>query len=259
MKFSQVDDVVRSIPYTGSRKGKFLYDFVRKHSIRDIIELGFAHGTSTCYMAAALKENGGGRIDTVDLEQSALDPPRVEELSKQLGLCSLINVHREVSSYTWFLKEMIERKSAGGACEPIYDMCFIDGPKDWTNDGAAFFMVDKLLKPGAWVVFDDYSWSYRRQEELFGASYNRGYVFESMSEQEFAEPHVAAIFNLLVRQHPAYSNFQVIDGDLACAQKTAPTRGPNTVVYRSSLTLSYIGFSLLKKIRWKIRQLTRRR
>jgi predicted O-methyltransferase YrrM len=42
--------------------------FIRDHEIRDILELGFRKGISTCYMAATLHELGGGYITTTDLE-----------------------------------------------------------------------------------------------------------------------------------------------------------------------------------------------
>ena len=32
-------------------------------------------------------------------------------------------------------------------------MLLIDGPKHWITDGFAFFLVDKLLKEGGWIVF----------------------------------------------------------------------------------------------------------
>ena len=41
-----------------------------------------------------------------------------------------------------------------------------------------------------------------------------------MSEDEFREPHVRAVFQLLVMQHDAYSGFEIIDDQLAMAQKS---------------------------------------
>ena len=43
---------------------------------------------------------------------------------------------------------------------PIFDFCYIDGTHDWYNDGFAFLLVDKLLKPGGMIIFDDYNWSF---------------------------------------------------------------------------------------------------
>ena len=72
--------------------------------------------------------------------------PTIEELLLETGLARYVNVHREHTGYNWFLQKEIYSRSNNGNCSPIYDFCFIDGAKNWTIDGAAFFLVDKLLK-----------------------------------------------------------------------------------------------------------------
>lgn len=245
MDFRTANTTLGGIPYTGTRKGKFLYELVCDNGIHDIRELGFAHGVATLYMAAAIDETKRGRIDSVDLEDSAIHPPTLEELARKLRLISYLNIHREKSSYTWFLKK-IEEQTEGGVCEPCYDLIFIDGPKDWTVDGAAFFMADKLLRPGGWMMFDDFYWSYRQHEQQSGAVYTRGYVWEHMSEDEFAAPHVEAVFRLLVQQHPAYSHFRVVDDTLGLAQKVEWSDSRATMKVETSLTASYIAFITLR-------------
>ena len=44
------------------------------------MELGFAHGTATNYIAAALDELEEGHITAVDLEKSINEKPNLEEL-----------------------------------------------------------------------------------------------------------------------------------------------------------------------------------
>ena len=58
-----------------------------------------------------------------------------------------MQIVREVNSYNWFLKKQIEAQTKDGICEPCYDFIFIDGAKNWTIDGLAFFLADKLLRP----------------------------------------------------------------------------------------------------------------
>lgn len=241
MQFADVNEILEPIPYTGTRKGKFLYDFVKAKGISSVLELGFAHGASTCYIAAALAEAFNGHIDAVDLIESADFKPTLEELSASMGLSSLISVHREVSSYTWFLKKKIEEQTGNSSGASLYDLVFIDGPKDWTNDGASFFMADKLLRPGGWIIFDDYAWAYRAPGET--REDQQGYVFRRMSPEEFYTPHVEAIFRLLVTQHPSYSNFEVVDDTLAIARKSPNKANTPLVKLKSSVTLSYLAFA----------------
>ena len=210
MQFSTVARRLEGIPYTSAAKGRVFYDFILKHKPRRVLELGFAHGVSSCYFAAALDEFGG-KLDAVDLDVGF--EPSLEELRSALGFENLISIHREKSSYTWFLKKKLEEQFSSGNLHTPYDFCFIDGPKDWTNDGLSFFLVDKLLSDGGIIMFDDYSWTYR----AFGR--NKGYVFENMSEEELAQPQIEAVFRLLVMQHPSYSGFEIIDDNLAIAKK----------------------------------------
>lgn len=44
----------------------FLYSLVKMHKPQQVLELGTGCGVTTCWMAQALKENGSGKITTVD-------------------------------------------------------------------------------------------------------------------------------------------------------------------------------------------------
>lgn len=217
MKFDEVRAVVADTPYLGLDEAEEIYQFVCRWRPDCCLELGHAHGASSLYIAAALHENGAGHLDTVDLETSFNREPNIETLLDRAELSDIVSVYREKNSYTWYLRKLIEAQSSAGMCTPLYDFCFIDGPKNWTIDGLAFFLVDKLLRDKGWILFDDYGWThskhkYREQTD--------GITTRSLSEQEIAEPHVASIFRLLVMQHPEFSNFELQDGWWAWAQKT---------------------------------------
>ena len=172
MKFENIVPELDGIPYTGIDTGRYFYDFFMAHRPQKALELGFGHGVSTCYFAAALDEYGG-TIDAVDRERTLRWDPNLETLIERLGLEAVITPNRVTSSYTWFLKKKIEEQTRDGVCHPVYDFCYIDGPKDWTNDGLAFFLVDKLLLPDGWIIFDDWNWTYRKRNKSVG------YVFPS--------------------------------------------------------------------------------
>ncbi|MEO7540198.1 MAG: class I SAM-dependent methyltransferase, partial [Pyrinomonadaceae bacterium] len=161
MEFSEVQRHVGGIPYINPRNAAKLYDFiVGNENISDVLELGFAHGTASCYIAAALEERGG-TLTSVDLiEAEDMFKPSIEDLLAKTGLSPLVTIKREKTGYNWFLHNEIKASTTGNTCTPQYDLCIIDGPKNWTIDGAAFFMVDKLLKKDGWLIFDDYGWSY---------------------------------------------------------------------------------------------------
>jgi predicted O-methyltransferase YrrM len=225
MDFATVQALLAGVPYIQPGPAERLYEFIRRTGPAECLELGFAHGASSCYIAAALAARGQGHLTTVDLEQSGGREPRIETLLARTGLASYVTVRREPHSYAWFLKKEIVRRSAGGSCQPAYDFCFFDGAKNWTVDGFAFFLVDKLLRPGGWLLFDDYRWSYARREAVTGRSETDGIVHRAMSADQREEPNVELIFRYLVMQHPGYADFRV-EGDWAWARKVGPGAPP---------------------------------
>jgi predicted O-methyltransferase YrrM len=219
MRFEEIRKVVGDIPFMTPERGRIMYDHVRHTKPAHALELGIGHGVSSCYIAAALHENGGGHLTCVDLCDASFKPS-AEELVTHTKLNDFISIQREKSSYTWFLKKLIEQHTTpGGTCEPIFDLCYIDGPKNWTIDGAAFFMVDKLLKEDGWLIFDDYDWTYDTNVEKYADAQADGVSIRSLADDERTQPHVEAIFRLLVAQHPNYGDLKVDGNAWAWAHK----------------------------------------
>jgi len=212
MKFEEIDSIVGGVPYIAKRNARYLYDLILKERSTRILELGIAHGTATCYMAAALQELGRGQITAVDRVE-ALDffRPTAEEQLRKTGLMSYVNIVRMQTGYSWFLHDEIARNTnAQNVCQEVYDLCIIDGPKNWTIDGGAFFLVDKLLKSNAWLVFDDYNWTYAQSDKTHAAT--DGITHRLLSQVEREVPHIREVFELLVKQHPHYGNLVLLDG-----------------------------------------------
>lgn len=218
MKFETISEHLVGVPFMPEHYGRIIYDFIREYKPANVLELGFAHGKSSNFIAAALHENGKGHLTTVDLQDNPRDPS-IHDLLQRTGLGDHVTVHRETSSYTWFLKKQIENQSNGMGCTPLYDFCFIDGAKNWTIDGAAFFMADKLLKPDGWMLFDDLDYTYRYHEQRTGKHIMDGINFRELGQDEVDQAHIERVFRLLVMQHPAYSNFSIQHGSWAWAQK----------------------------------------
>jgi predicted O-methyltransferase YrrM len=226
MKFEEIHSLVGHVPFISKENARFLYDRILKDKPKNILELGIAHGTATCYMAAACHELGEGFITSVDLlEVKDHFVPSAEEQLEKTGLSQFAQVVRMQTGYTWFLHDEIKRNTTNDVCKEVYDLCIIDGPKNWTIDGAAFFFVDKLLKKNAWLIFDDYDWTYSAAEKK--RSSTDGITHRSLSTEEQETPQIREVFELLVKQHPNYGKLVLLDGgSWALAQKTM---GPQKV------------------------------
>lgn len=186
--------------------------FILDESTFDVLELGFRHGVSTCYIAAALETVGKGHITTVDREIARTHSPQIEELLARAGLSHRCTVHYEPTSYTWTLMRYIQDNT-----DPIFDLAYIDGAHSWFVDGFAFFLVDRLLRDGGWIIFDDMNWSFAKSKSLQNSR-----LLETMPDDERTTPQVRLIFDLLVKRHPGYGNFRE-HGSWGFAQKMSAT------------------------------------
>ena len=249
MKFEAIHALVGSVPFISKSNGRFLYDLILQQRLTNILELGIAHGTATCYMAAALQELGEGSITSVDLiEVKDSFKPSAEQQLASTGLAQFASVVRMQTGYNWFLHDEIAKNTQDNICNEVYDLCIIDGPKNWTMDGAAFFFVDKLLKKNGWLIFDDYSWTYADANSRRDAT--DGITHRSLSTEEQETPHIREIFELLVKQHPNYGALTKLDAsDWVLAQKTMTQSKTYTIVNRESTT-SLLGKVVYKVYRW---------
>ncbi|RQO43948.1 methyltransferase [Variovorax sp. KBW07] len=121
--------------------GVLLYQLARSSNARNIIEFGTSFGLSTLYMAAALRDNGGGgRLISSEFEPSKIAKAR-EHLAEG-GVADLVEI-REGDA----LKTL-----ASGLPESI-DLVLLDGAKALYPDILA--LVESRLRPGALIVADN--------------------------------------------------------------------------------------------------------
>lgn len=157
MKFSEIAARVGGIPHMLPWQGEFVYRLILEDDIEQVLELGVAHGTSALYMAAALHEKGCGKVIAIDRQQALSLNPNIIELSKKTGLDEFIEPVFAHTTYNWELMKLLEQHS-----EPFLDFCYLDGAHNFETDTCAFFLIDRLLKPGGCILFDDVSWSYAK-------------------------------------------------------------------------------------------------
>ena len=199
LEIEKSNEILKDVPGMIFDQAVYMDNFLKKHNLTNLLELGFAHGASSCYMASTLREMGEGHLTTIDLKGAKFRLPNIETLLDKLDLNDLVTPYYENTSYTWRLMKFIEDND-----EPIFDFCYVDGAHDWYNDGFAFFLVDKLLKPGGWIIFDDMFWTFESSPALKNTS-----RVKNMPDDEKLIPHISQVFNLLVKSHPNYCNFEI--------------------------------------------------
>jgi predicted O-methyltransferase YrrM len=205
---------VGKLPYMRLDQGRMFYDFIIANRLHTGLELGFFHGVSTAYLAGAIQDLGSGSLTTIDLTTAQDRQPNIDWVLKVTGLSHLVQTYYEPRSFNWRLMKMLEE----GRHES-FDFCYIDGGHTWYETGFAFCLIERLLKPGGWVVFDDLHYTFRDSK-------NREKTFvKRMTDEEQTTPQVKRVFELLVESDPFFGSFRRL-GRFGFAQKLLSVWAP---------------------------------
>ena len=139
---------MKDIPLAVSREtGALLYMLARSCGARTIVEFGTSLGISTLHLAAALRDNGGGRLITSEFEPSKV--ARARDNLAAGGLIDLVEIREgdALQSLSVDLPETV-------------DLLLLDGAKALYPE--ILSLLESRLRPGAFIVADnaDYSPDY---------------------------------------------------------------------------------------------------
>jgi predicted O-methyltransferase YrrM len=205
-----VDEHFGGLPYMTTRQALSLGALIQREGLSSLLELGIFHGKSTAYMAAVLEAMGRGRLVTIDRVDAEDKNPNVYQVLTKLGLSHRVDVYLEPRSLTWRLMRLIEEHE--NSC---FDFCYFDAGHSWDVTGFAFFLVDRLLKPGGWVVFDDLNWTY---EQMTKPGEPTPDFLSRMPEEELRTAQIGKVWDLLVARSIGYERREVI-GSWGIARK----------------------------------------
>ncbi|MBE7211465.1 MAG: O-methyltransferase [Gluconacetobacter diazotrophicus] len=132
---------LKDFPLAVSREtGGLLYMLARGCRARNVVEFGTSFGLSTLYLAAALRDNGGGRLITSEFEPSKV--ARARENLRAGGLGDLVE-----------FREGDALQTLGRDLPDSVDLLLLDGAKALYAD--ILDRVESRLRPGAFIVADD--------------------------------------------------------------------------------------------------------
>jgi predicted O-methyltransferase YrrM len=120
--------------------GTMLYMLARAIGARSIVEFGTSFGVSTLHLAAALQDNGGGRLISTEFEPSKV--MRARENIATAGLSNLVEI-REGDALVSLAHNLPD----------TIDFVLLDGAKALYPRILA--LVEPRLRAGAFVVADD--------------------------------------------------------------------------------------------------------
>lgn len=140
-EYRQLYGLLKEIPLPVSREtGALLYILTRSTRAQSILEFGTSFGVSTIYLAAALRDNGGGRILTTEFESSKA--ARAGAHLTEAGLLDLVEIREGDALLT--LRYNLP---------PVLDLVLLDGAKALYAD--ILDLIEPHLRPGSIVLADD--------------------------------------------------------------------------------------------------------
>ncbi|MBB2166201.1 O-methyltransferase [Gluconacetobacter sp. 1b LMG 1731] len=132
---------LKDVPLAVSREtGALLYMLARSTGARKIVEFGTSFGISTLHLAAALRDNGGGRLISAEFEPSKIVRARAHLLEG--GLSDLVEIREGDALQTL----------AAGLPDEI-DLLLLDGAKGLYLQ--VLSLVESRLRPGALIIADN--------------------------------------------------------------------------------------------------------
>jgi predicted O-methyltransferase YrrM len=117
-----------------------LYVLGRSMKARSVVEFGTSFGISTLYLAAALKDNGGGRVIGSEFEPSKVKRARANMAAA--GLAELVEI-REGDALETLARDLPDS----------IDLVLLDGAK--TLYAQVLLLLEPRLRTGALIVADN--------------------------------------------------------------------------------------------------------
>jgi predicted O-methyltransferase YrrM len=124
--------------------GRLLYMLARSCRARGIVEFGTSYGLSTLHLAAALKDNGGGRLIGSEFEPSKVEKARAN--LERAGLSELVEI-RDGDALQTLARDLPQ---------PV-DLVLLDGAKPLYLN--VLKLLEPALRPGALIVGDNADWA----------------------------------------------------------------------------------------------------
>jgi predicted O-methyltransferase YrrM len=120
--------------------GRLLYMLARHAKVHAVVEFGTSFGISTLHLAAALRDNGGGRLITSEFE-----PSKVARAKAHLAEGSLSDLVE--------FREGDALKTLSVDLPASIDLLLLDGAKALYTD--VLDLIEPHLRPGALVLADN--------------------------------------------------------------------------------------------------------
>lgn len=152
--------------------GQALYDVTTKTKANRTLEIGMAFGVSTLFICQAHKDKGSGHHTAID--------PWQKRWFNNIGLRNVRNAQLD-EDFRFYEAPSFEALAELGKNGERFDFVFIDGNHRFEYTLVDFFLVDKILEVGGYVMLHD-PWMPSIRKVLSFILRNRADSFELVPE-----------------------------------------------------------------------------
>lgn len=170
-------------PFCPSWEGDLIHSLISKNRYARCLETGFGTGSSTLYMLNATADCGG---HVTSLDWSATNFNNIgKEIIAQSCMTARHTLIEEPSHMP------MARLLTDG---PTFDFAFIDGWKTFDYLAYEIFILNRLLRVGGCVMFDD---TYLPSVRKIIAMLRRHYEYEEINYRKHGQPNTLRTFHIL--------------------------------------------------------------
>mgnify|MGYP000356764213 CR=1 FL=1 len=174
-----------------------------------VCEVGIGIGATSVEMCRLLDNRGV--IHFFDFQE------KLDELKADLDAAGFYNTawtgnsRRTFDSYSWTLARML-RECRTLQVDGLFDFVFLDGAHSFHHDAPAALALKDLLKPGGYLLFDDYDWTFKISPTM-NPDVNPA-ILEQYSDDQIAVPHVRTICEVFFDGDPRWEKVDIGYGSL---------------------------------------------
>lgn len=159
---------------TAYELGKVFYDLIQEEKLERTLEVGMAYGLSTLFICQAHSDKGTGHHTAIDPNQNSLWRSIGKLNIEKAGFADRFRFFEACSH------EVLPQLLANGE---QFDFAFIDGMHLFDYALVDFFYIDKMLRVGGYVIFDDI-WMPSIRKVLYFVVQNKAYELIKFSTQQ---------------------------------------------------------------------------
>jgi len=196
-------------------------EYVKKVNAKSYAEIGCNYGNTSYVVAKDMPE--GSTIYLFDYpEYIKITKEKLKNIEKEknLKIIYFSNSEKERDSYCWNLIGLVEKK------QKIFDYVYLDGAHDFTIDGFAFFLIDRLLRVNGYIEFDDYNWTFGKSPTVNPLKDKT--TSKKYTQKQINTPHIKLIVDNLIKPNKRY--IEVVKNRVYKKIQDEPIRGNMEII-----------------------------